>query len=316
MRRLTMLAAMGLLAATGAVVAEPRPGEGYAPDRPFGSRDPRGPRVPADARSFRGNASDAFVPSPPVTAPATRTATQPAAGIDRSGTQPDGIAGLGLSAWRRSEPARRQLGYMLEQQAAMALALPPDKVVYDDEPVRMAALLANPAEYARTRPFRTDDGPAAHYLSAQWLAFRPGRYYDGFAFAGGRRTNAGRIRIATLRTQVTWGIDENRSVGLYANPYVPAGWRVGSRIVYPRHVTTLYFALTPKQALRIYAGQRDPADESRLTFAYDIDGDRGQIEARLVDVGADSPDEVRKSGDDTTIEIRLLSGPGWKFVER
>jgi hypothetical protein len=39
------------------------------------------------------------------------------------------------------------------------------------------------------------------------------------------------------------------------------------------------------------------------------------IEARLVDVGPDAPAKMRASGDDTTIGLRVLSGPGVELVK-
>jgi hypothetical protein len=224
-------------------------------------------------------------------------------------------AGAAFAVWKWGKPARAQFNYMMEQRAVMAMAQPADRVIYDDEPNRMAALLANPSEYECTDQRFGKRGPAAHYWSTQWLAFRPGRFYDGVAFAGGRTTKGGRERIAFITTDVIWGIGDGRLSALYANPYVPAQWKLGSLIVYPKHVTTVTFDLEKEHQLRIYAGQRDAADDSRVTFAYDINGKPGLIEARLVDVGPDTPAKIRASGDDTTIELRVLSGPGVELVK-
>ena len=75
MRLVTMLAAAVLaaavLAAAGVAAADSRPGEGYAPDRPFGASDPRGPRVTLESRAIRGPAT---LPTSPASRPATRAA--------------------------------------------------------------------------------------------------------------------------------------------------------------------------------------------------------------------------------------------------
>lgn len=77
-RRFRILAAVGVLAAAGVAVAEPRPGEGYAPDappKPIPGLERR--HVGPTSRAFRGSVSDSFVRGFAATAPATRPATEP-----------------------------------------------------------------------------------------------------------------------------------------------------------------------------------------------------------------------------------------------
>ena len=223
-----------------------------------------------------------------------------------------------FAGWKWGRPYWHRGKYLYEQRAILRLTLPPDKVVYDEDPARARLLLANPAEYRASQTFMTGfewrNGPPpgwqapVNYRSAQWLAFRPGDFYDGVLFVSGRRSAGEKTRIVFVSTHTIAHGPNDHSLSVMANPYVPASWRLDSKLGYPRHTRSLGIELKAPQSLRIYAGQKDPADDSHFTLRYDINGIEGTIDGWLRDVPPGAPTSVTR-GDDTTVVMAVRDGP-------
>ena len=62
---------------------------------------------------------------------------------------------------------------------------------------------------------------------------------------------------------------------------------------------TTGFDIGVAKQFRLFNGQPDPADPSRFTIAYEVDGQRGTIEGRL-----DSEDKIK---------LRIMDGPAKPF---
>jgi hypothetical protein len=93
-----------------------------------------------------------------------------------------------------------------------------------------------------------------------------------------RQTAAGRRRIVVVRADpTTWlavRADSIRPAGLRGDPApdAAAAW------------APLFVAAVPSShRLRVYAGQADPADPSRFTIRYELDGQPGVVRGELVD---------------------------------
>jgi hypothetical protein len=204
----------------------------------------------------------------------------------------------------------------------MTFTMPADRVVYEEDPVRVRALLALPAEpdaayVGDPSVVEPSFVPRGDYMDGLvWAGYMP-RFYrrqlgihgDGsgsLVFVHARTPAGGRPRmvIVTLRRAF-----ENRTVA--PDVSVPrAGLELIGRSLAadqkfqrrPYSVAALPLVpLGPQQVARFYAGQIDPNDDGRLTIKYEIDGVPGTIEGKLAA--------------DSSIALRVLDGPAvitWK----
>jgi hypothetical protein len=206
-------------------------------------------------------------------------------------------------AWPKwGAPRAQQARYLYRQRQCLTWALPPEHVVYDDDPTAAAQLLAGGADFRPpARPlFDTDDnrppggwGPPAYYrpraldemLGNPALIFG----FDGVVFMHRRAAASGRERLVVVKIGSTAvSVDGAHYVGCSPEVFEPASWKVGSVVnrKFPAHLPREFQVFLPVlagQHLRFFAGQPDPADSACFTVQFDLDGKPGTIEGRLAD---------------------------------
>ena len=220
-----------------------------------------------------------------------------------------------VQRWR-SERAYRQL-----QQTCMTYAAPANRVVYEEDPADAAALQKRDSAYApilqldratMTQIIRPGWQPPVQFTEPLWTKYSVGirrlpTTPRAVAFMGERRTKSGERRLVCVGIAIQaqqladgrWSIvrwlqawsfapssldsaDQTAPMGLMvidSDAKRPPG---GSDPLTddPDH------PFTPPFPLRLYAGQPDPADASRFTIGYALQGRRGTISGVLQDDGS------------------------------
>jgi hypothetical protein len=85
---------------------------------------------------------------------------------------------------------------------------------------------------------------------------------------------------------------------------VPAGTQPGARIGRPVGSHSISILLSPSQRFRLYTGEADPADHAHFTMKYDVDGELGTIDGRLLDQARDFMNRTSEG-----VEFRVRDGP-------
>jgi hypothetical protein len=181
------------------------------------------------------------------------------------------------------------------QRQCLTYTAPPDEIVYDRHPETAARLLADSAKYIAEQT--NSNGavrrkPACLEQLDQRLMpdMRDTRDGSAITFLHQRRSRNGtaRLVIITGLPAGLWFIDTRIPTGLRGSVLSPQ--------------STLEFAPVPRTmdvrdadgdgiadtpfALRIYAGQPDPADESHFTIAYEINDQKDILDGYLQDDGS------------------------------
>jgi hypothetical protein len=193
-----------------------------------------------------------------------------------------------IEAWNR-------VTLLYWQRQCMNFSLPPDQVVYDEGPNAMA-LAAKGGEYLRCQfpPVRNNSpivAPAAIFVPGCWEHFGAHLpFYSGggaVLFLHEMISKSGVHRLVSIE----------HSPNDHAQVFVP-GYDVNEQIfepgtvaVAPKPVPMLFpydvieaFG-NPPQALKIYAGQIDPADPSHFTIRYEMWGQTDVVDGRLDPTG-------------------------------
>ena len=218
-------------------------------------------------------------------------------------------------AWRRGPQTWRAAQYWYADYRCATHALPPDQVVYEEDPQRSASLVKRPGYAFIPRPTSDVEGAvprpaAAGYMPPAWddLLRQTGKgpivrcQSEAILFLHARKSPKGNRRIVAVH--IDGGTSPSASLGNLINfefPYlvVPTADgkpptlvarfpMCGTGRVYPDPTITL-------APMRFYAGQPDPNDESRFTIDYELPEGRGTVEGKLTD-----HDFVR---------LEVLSGP-------
>jgi hypothetical protein len=213
----------------------------------------------------------------------------------------------GVTAWRFGPPLWRQARTLYWQRQCANFALPPDQVVYEEDPSATAALIAKGGEYGQyaapgapgqlqAQPINPTPPAAAVFIPKCWPAFRgliPGRMPYGSSggavlFLHELVAKNGVHRIVaiehapSLQTQMfVCGYDINATVISPA-----AGLKSPAAFMQTMYDIDMLTALNqPAQKLRIYAGQIDPADPSHFTIRYEQWGQTDVVDGRLDPTG-------------------------------
>ena len=179
----------------------------------------------------------------------------------------------------------RHASVLLAQRQLRAYAAPPTQVVFESDPAEAKKLLAAAAGYTANAA-RTE----AYLVSTQWMQFygeRGGGYQSwGTVYVGELQTKDGRRVLCSLDLSAT-SAPTNRWVSIGARMIEP-----GNTYRSPRPVSPSWtrgdggaIRLDPGDALRVYAGQRDPNDHSHVTIDYVLNGTNHTIDGWLEDTG-------------------------------
>ena len=210
---------------------------------------------------------------------------------------------LSIWAWKRGPQTWRAAQYWYADYRCASHALPPGQVVYEEDPLRSAALLKRSGYALIPRPTSAVEGAvprsaAAGYMPPAWdeLLRQTGKgpivrcQSEAVLFLHARKSPNGNRRIVAVH--IDGSTTPSASLSNLINfryPYVvvPAADgkpptlvarfpMCGTGFVYPDPSITL-------APMRFYAGQPDPNDESRFTIDYELPQGRGTIEGKLTD---------------------------------
>lgn len=177
-----------------------------------------------------------------------------------------------------------QVPALVRQFRCARYAIPPENVVYDDDPAATAKLLSLP-DYGEVMqlvgPFPMRAPPVGRISPS---AYPIGGYRNGFetgtVFLHTRRTFVGdseRLVFVSTTLQTTPG---GYDLWLCLTSLVPRSVMPGSSV--EEVVRDGYRIAVPRgQRLRLFAGQPDPTDPTHFTFDYELGGSRGTIDGWL-----------------------------------
>jgi hypothetical protein len=177
----------------------------------------------------------------------------------------------------------RQARLLYAQRQWLNFSPPPTQVVYDDDPARAAALLAQP-NYARVQ---LPSGTSA-------VVWTPPQFADAWFRTSGRppapaavlflherRTPSGEPFLLSCELDVGRGLTGSFVTPIYMNEIRPAAWRRGlarrNGVGWPLPFQ-IERAIQKGAHLRVFAGQVDPADATHFTVKYDLDGVEGFLD--------------------------------------
>lgn len=184
---------------------------------------------------------------------------------------------------------------MAKWVACRAFAAPADQVVYDEDPARGKALLADTTHYAN---LSGNSSMMAYRLPPpEWMALTatptihwdPGdtRYSEPLLFLHERDTHSPLFlpnqQVVAVLLESTRGLMDSNNVWTFqvvtilpiTTQTVPSP--LGIRH-YTVNVQTPHENNSLDQHVRFFAGQKDPADPLRFTINYDINGSAGVLE--------------------------------------
>jgi hypothetical protein len=221
-------------------------------------------------------------------------------------------------AVRRVDRWRARRAFLAREAPCLTYAAPADRVVYEEDPARAAALAARDPAYVlvtafdlpTSSPLQLPGQMPVQYAERLWAEYHDGTAVAGrspprtVAFLHERLSKSGRrglvaVEVSAQVHQVSagrWGMFR----ALVANRFEPGamaytGPTPTQEVLHidvdavrppgppPRDRPEPFHIPAP---LRLYAGQPDPNDTSRFTIAYELQGVRGEIVGVLEDNGA------------------------------
>lgn len=183
--------------------------------------------------------------------------------------------------------ARRHAELLSLQRYCARYAVPADEVVYEarlevvSDPHRPEAL----AELVEL-PNSTHPTPGPWQELARWAGEKPLLDAGPVLFLHERRSARGERRVVCVEYAGAW----NPLIARTVKPGTPLSRPIFEPIQYSPAIN-----LTNCHRLRFFAGQPDPADDSRFTIGYEMDGRVGTLEGQLLEDG--------------DIALRVLDGP-------
>ena len=178
------------------------------------------------------------------------------------------------------------------QQRCLAHQLPPDTIVYSDDPATAAKLLADP-RYFRATP----DGPAV-YDPVPLRQMQQWRQYEGSVSHG--RGPYGGLFLHARRPAGGGGAGGGGGERLVAVAVLPFGGELTAAHVVTFYGTTVrpgtltrfwevdgaqqeafHLMMSGSDRLTVFAGQPDPSDPSHFTIPYTWNGTGGTIDGWL-----------------------------------
>jgi hypothetical protein len=209
------------------------------------------------------------------------------------------LVGLPVLAVRRGPSIARKANFLYHQHGCLRYNATPDEVVFDSDPVRVAALAGDPNfVIVGGCAFRKPPSDWAAFSSSlgvgNYVSFTPPRGLS-VLFLHEREVNGVRYLIMVERT-----------FGAGQSPYFIPGYDIETCTIDPATLRfparKIPFGFTfdvkdgggPHTNIRIYAGQIDPADDSRFTIRFEFRGKSGVVEGR---VGSDGHVDFHRDED-------------------
>jgi len=215
------------------------------------------------------------------------------------------LLGVGAVCWRWGGAAWHQARLLYWQRQCLRYTAPANQIVYEEDPVNAAKLMATDAQYApyplkrrtQSESFTAAPVNAAAYVPACWARFESasnplvslqlGRAYGAIVFLHERVAPSGHRRLVSVRyfpdidTFVAAFINgynystETITAATLRSPPTPAmrAYAIDVLSGYPRH----------PPMVRMYAGQIDPNDPSHFTIRYEMWGQTDTLDGRLDD---------------------------------
>jgi len=211
------------------------------------------------------------------------------------------LAALGVAAGRLVPVGWGYARAVYCQQRCLTYAAPPDQVVYEDDPVEAAGLLAIGRDYLPC-PMLGDTPAAAVHVPPPWAgspAWHGPPHARAVLYLHERRSPGGNRRLVAIQFLGKWaGTDDGRYKPVWTvNPVVtvpsaarpfsstpqPAPAPANSRFRDP--MAGIVWVARPflERRVRFFAGQSDPADPSHFTVGFEADGRKGTIDGWLRD---------------------------------
>jgi len=213
------------------------------------------------------------------------------------------VAAIVVLAVRRGPDFSRRFVFLYHQRGCLQYTAAPDQVVFDSNPARVAILATDPN-------FAIVSGCAFRKPPAGWSAVR----------ARVALPICGRSAVLFLHKRVVGGNSRLivvEQTGAYFIPGYMLGGLGGRRVaatIMPSTLTAtiepatlnseardiagsldpVMDAFGPHADFRIFAGQPDPADDSRFTIRYELDGKSHLLEGRIA---AHGPVEFHRTGE-------------------
>jgi len=190
--------------------------------------------------------------------------------------------------WRWGRGWRDKAVLLYHQRACMMYTAPPQQVVFDSDPSRVA-ILAHDPNYAIVRgcAFRNPPGHWDSYTAAigNSMALRGSQRALLFLHEC-RSPDGSRFLVEIERTAAA---DESayfiQSYDVESNVYRPATASRPAVYVMNAYPIDVMDSTLPHTDIRIYAGQPDPADPSHFTIRYETGGKTRTVDGRVDNQG-------------------------------
>lgn len=212
-------------------------------------------------------------------------------------------------------PLGKQAAYLWKQHQIGSQVLPPDTVIFTEDPARIALLRGRPDynDYREARKQSSGQNPTN--FPNTWvrvtqrssfpapLAVATGemgnvQIEDTFGYP--RKSSGGTSWIVHLDQVHSFATsDGQRRVCLTQSTFKPAGWKPGAKAIWMTF-SSEDVLLKQSDVFTLFAPQPDPDDTSRITMPYELNGQRGVLKAAVTDQGR--------------VHFRVHSGPaeiGW-----
>lgn len=180
------------------------------------------------------------------------------------------LLALSLAAWRWGPGGWRTARVLYHQRTCMRYTASPEQVVFDTDPTRVAQLAADPN-------FVVAGGCAYRKPPDDWAAIYTSRMTP--------RPSAAIFLHALQRGGMTRLVEVERVVGKNQSPYFIIDYDVEAHVLTPATIKQpratevlngseldVLDSVGPKNDIRIFAGQIDPADPSHFTVRFESRG--------------------------------------------
>jgi hypothetical protein len=211
--------------------------------------------------------------------------------------------GIGAASWRWGGAAWHQARLLYWQRQCLRYTAPADQIVYDEDPINAAKLLAGDSQYG-AYALKRRSGPtpvtgssvnAAARVPDCWLRFgsitattpKWGRGNGAVTFLHERVSRSGHRRLVCVRyfpEADTFVASLINGYNYSADAITPAAFTkppVRALLVYVIDVLSGWPRHPPM--VRMYAGQIDPNDSSRFTIRYQMWAQSDTLDGRLED---------------------------------